>query len=213
MLDRRPYVVLFLVASIIALILLSVAISDAKTGIKYNNDIKYFIYERSILSYEKLENITMNVLDSLPHVENRKELVDLIVETIITETNGGLYFDVTGNGGLGVAQINLNTAKYILKSMKEKEPQVYKSIQLLKNNKMTLKENLIHNISYGIALCATYYWMSKGDDLYKYAATLKQRSKLWKIVYNTKAGTGTPLLYRKKVTSFKRRETHGSNRD
>jgi hypothetical protein len=66
-----------------------------------------------------------------------------------------------------------------------------------------LKDNLISNVPFCIALISQYYLQRTKNSLsQKQLGTIAKRAQIWNIVYNTAAGSGTPSIYIQRVNRY-----------
>lgn len=138
-----------------------------------------------------------DVLRTMPHLYNNRALHALVFETAAAETDLGRY--KTGckdYEDLGMFQIKLATARETLGWLKEMHPDIHKCITTLLINGLSLKDNLETNISFGAAMCATYYWRRCPEAI---TSTVEARGKLWKSQYNTHLGKGSVEHYIRQV--------------
>jgi len=179
-----------------------------RTKVEYasqNNNEPNVIYlsKKRMIPYKDLQTTTYEILEFLPHIRPDKNFISLVVETLITETHGGLNYRTKNLGGLGIAQVNYKTAQYLMDILKkDNDKEVFPAIKSLYNKSMTLEENLIHNLSFSVAICATYYWKRIGNNIYNGTSTIEQRAVIWKEVYNTHLGAGTVEAYLSRVKSY-----------
>lgn len=169
---------------------------------KSNKSNNTMIYRKQRMSYKKLYSIVENILIDIPELKPTEDFIKLIVETIIAESDGGWYFDIKKFGGLGIAQFNYKTAEYLLSILKSRKEEIYDTLESYRKEELTLRENLIHNINFNVAMCAVYYYHRRGKQLYKEIGTIDKRANLWKRVYNTEEGIGTPELYKQRVNMY-----------
>lgn len=155
-------------------------------------------YEGSRLSYQEMSDIASQVIAKLPSIKSTPEVVKLITETAIAESDGGYFINTKGVGGLGITQVNYKTAKYLLSCLDENDLAV---LNQFRDDSLSLKDNLIHNLYFNMAMCALYYYHRKSDQIY-HAKSIQDRASLWKEAYNTSEGKGTPSLYIKRVRSY-----------
>lgn len=127
-------------------------------------------------------------IQRMPHLRGTINFKLQILETMAVESSLGKTLD-TGGGDLGICQIRLETAKDVLMFLKERHPDAYIAVQSLKDPNMDLRENLVRNIPYSIALCGSIYWWRIPDILHK-GDTQTDRGLLWKVCYNTHLGYG-----------------------
>ena len=140
------------------------------------------------------------VFQRLPHIKSSTGLKLLVVETMAAESELGRN-PSTYKGAYGSAQIQLTTAKYLMKWTKENHGDVYKSIMEFYDRDLSLKDNLSRNIPFQIAMCITYYW-HREPNLYAKVDTRLSRGKLWKSEYNTFKGVGTVEKYLQRTSTI-----------
>lgn len=169
-------------------------------GIRY----KYFVWSSGQrMSIKQMKIIVEAVFKRLPHIKTTEESVSLIVETIIAESNGGFYID-EGTGDLGCLQIRETTAADLLQWLEASgNKDIVDAINIFFNDKMTLKDNLKHNIPFSIAVAITEYWRKCGANFDSKIDTIQNRGIMWKCAYNTHRGAGTVNKYIKRVTNYK----------
>ena len=156
-------------------------------------------FTRKKLSYEEMSEIAKDVVEQLPKIKSTPEVIKLLTETAITESDGGYYINTKGMGGLGITQVNYETAKYLLTKLKDSDIRV---LDRLKDDSLSLKENLTYNLHFNMAMCALYYYHRKSNRIYRRIKSIDGRANLWKEVYNTSEGSGTPDTYKNRVRSY-----------
>lgn len=165
---------------------------------------RQLLHEKQSLDYDYLYDTAKKVVDRIPEIKSKHSVVQLIVETAIAETHGGLNFDAKNYGGLGITQMNYNTVQEMLANLSKTKPHIHKAIELFRDENLSLRENIIYNLDYNMALCIGYYYYRKGDNLYNLVNTKHDRANLWKEAYNTYLGKGTPEIYKARVTKYKK---------
>lgn len=171
--------------------------------IRNEPEVEYhMIFEKQKLDYDHLFELTKQIATEIPEIRSEENFIKLIVETAIAETFGGLFFDTTNQGGLGLTQVNYQTAKDLLLLLSKTKPNIHEKVMTYFKTNLSLKENLIHNLSFNIAMCISYYYFNVGDSLYSHINSLDKRANLWKTIYNTPLGKGTPELYIQRVKEF-----------
>lgn len=140
----------------------------------------------------KLHRTIEAVLPQLPHVRTTPNLVQFVMEIFMAETCLGQY--TTGSGQYGLAQFRSRSATHLLNWTKTIHPDVYESLMSFYNNELSLKDNLISNIPFNIAMCATYFW-HRVPDYQERITSVEERAILWKTVYNTRSGKGIVSKY------------------
>ena len=139
-----------------------------------------------------LARTVYHVLAALPHIKDRDGQVhQLVLETGRVESwLGHFAFEGRCAGGLGVFQMHESSVRDMLKRV---PPDVAKAVQAFERKGWTLKQNLEHNVMFGIAAAATYYWLCGMDR--RDISTVQKRGEFWKDRYNTKLGAGTVREY------------------
>ena len=152
---------------------------------------------------EILASLTKNTFLYLPHIKGTEDAVALIVETAIAESGGGKDID-EGTGDYGVMQVRIATANDLFAWLDCDHKDIKDSIMRFKNESWSLKDNLIHNIPFGIAIAITDYWRKMGPDFYDHIKTTVDRGVAWKSVYNSSKGLGTVNAYVNRVDYYNR---------
>ena len=151
---------------------------------------------------ETVTNVLEN-LDNLNHI-NQTNLRDLVLETMIVETLVGKSkydYSSTNYRNYGIAQIRAETAKDVLDWLQRKDPSTYTKVVSLMNPKVSLKQNLLYNVPFSIAICAEYY-LRRNSNLHLDIRTLEARAQQWKKNYNTYKGLGTVQIYCQRVQDY-----------
>ena len=151
---------------------------------------------------ETVTNVLEN-LDNLNHI-NKTNLRDLVLETMIVETLVGKSkydYSSTNYRNYGIAQIRTETAKDVLDWLQRKDPNTYTKVKSLMNSKVSLKQNLLSNVPFSIAICAEYY-LRRNSNLHLDIRTLEARAQQWKKNYNTYKGLGTVQIYCQRVQDY-----------
>ena len=151
---------------------------------------------------ETVTNVLEN-LDNLNHI-NQTNLRDLVLETMIVETLVGKSkydYSSTNYRNYGIAQIRTETAKDVLEWLQRKDPNTYTKVVSLMNSKVSLKQNLLYNVPFSIAICAEYY-LRRNSNLHLDIRTLEARAQQWKKNYNTYKGLGTVQIYCQRVHDY-----------
>lgn len=174
------------------------------TSIKFSTDKKYTMWRgKKRISSSDMTKITKNVFKQLPHIRTTDANVALIVETAIAESSGGYYID-EGTGDLGILQIRVNTATDLLKWLSVTHPDIRSSILAFRNDKLSMRDNLKHNIPFSIAVAITEYWRKAGPDYHHHISSVTDRGIMWTSVYNTSKGKGTVNKYIARVQQYNR---------
>lgn len=156
---------------------------------------------KQYIPYDKLKAVAEAVLKRMPHIKYHDDILQLIVETSIAESQGG-YFISSKGGDYGIFQIRINTAQSLLDWLKDNHKDIYLAIDKFRDPKLSLADNLERNIPFGVAVCISEYWRKAGPEMHKYITSLDDRAKLWKSVYNTRFGKGTVDAYIKRVSDY-----------
>jgi len=149
---------------------------------------------KKFIDSKKMYEITKIVLKRMPHIKLNEDVINLVVETCIAESNGGYYIKSLG-GDYGVLQLRIETVNDMLKWLKHNHKDIYIATEQFKNPKLSIKDNLEQNIPYSIALCINEYWRKAGHNFTDHIGTIKERAIMWKSVYNTRKGLGTVNTY------------------
>lgn len=134
------------------------------------------------------------VLDIMPIVPSNDKLVKLLAETAATESSFGYAVKDKSGKTLGVYQILLTTAKYILKRI-EDYPQLDAAVESYMDPARSLVDNLKYNLHFQTAMAVSYYWLRAGENLLDRINSLPARAKLYKQEWNTPKGAATVNKY------------------
>ena len=149
------------------------------------------------------------VLQRMPNVKSSKKFTALILETFLVETDLGLAdFEKAANRqrNYGIAQFTMGTAKDTLKYLKKTRKDVYAAVMTMYDRKLSLRDNLMRNTPFSIALCAQVY-LRCIPDIHPNIHTVRQRATAWKVYYNSIYGKGTIKNYITKVNHFRNENT------
>lgn len=146
------------------------------------------------LNHNAFEDMISEVIDAMPIVPNEYDLVRLLTETAATESSFGLIVRDKSGKTLGVYQILLSTAEFLLKRL-QRHPHVLDIVEGYMDSNKSLVENLKYNLHFQTAMAVSYYWLRAGDELTERASTLSRRAKLYKREWNTPRGKGTEAKY------------------
>jgi hypothetical protein len=146
------------------------------------------------LNHGIFEEMITDVIDSMPIVPYRQDLIRLLTETAATESNFGLFVRDKSGKTLGVYQILLTTAEYLLDRLRD-HPHALGIVEAYMDPDKSLTENLTYNLHFQTAMALAYYWIRAGDDLLERASTLDGRAKLYKYEWNTARGKATEAKY------------------
>lgn len=141
------------------------------------------------------------VFQRFPNIKTSPELINLVYETFITETDLGrenVEAAIKRYNNYGCAQFRIDTAKELINWLSIVRPDVHKALMDLYNKKMSFNWNLSYNVPFNIALCVQYYWQ-RIPDIYANINTVEDRAKCWKSAYNTYLGDGTVNAYLRRV--------------
>ena len=155
------------------------------------------------LNYNKLKNTVIYVINKLPNLDvSKNRLTDLVLETFIVETHLGKsnYAESAKRNNFGIAQIRADTAEDVLKILR-KDKKTYNELMSFYNFNMSLRDNLLYNVKFSIAMCSEYYYL-RNSNLYNEIHTLRHRAKQWKKNYNTYKGAGSVQIYVDRVEKF-----------
>lgn len=158
------------------------------------------------LPHDKIKMTVDHVLSRFQNLKNfdKNNLADLVIETMVVETlMGKSKYDYASRKyrNYGIAQLREDTAEWMLKKLENNDIDTYAEIMAFYNYDNTLKENLLFNVQFGIAMCAQYYYM-RDKNLSNNIKTLSSRSHQWKKNYNTYKGLGTPEIYQSRVDEY-----------
>ena len=157
-----------------------------------------------VLPYREMEKTVRAVFQRLPNIRTTDELVALVMETMIVETHLGGEKWETGIRkwkNYGIGQFVMSTATSTVKWLKDVRPDVHEAVMAFYNKKHDMAWNLCMNIPFSIAMIVEYYWRVC-PDIYANIGDIHIRSKLYKRVYNSPAGLGSPEIYRNRVRNF-----------
>jgi hypothetical protein len=134
------------------------------------------------------------VLEMMPVVPRKDGLVSLLSETAATETSFGRVVRDRSGRTLGVYQMILSTAEYLLDHL-EQYPHVLDIVRGYMDPDRTLTENLAYNLHFQTAMAISYYWRRVGEDLPAQVDSLENRARLYKSKWNTRSGRATEAKY------------------
>lgn len=158
------------------------------------------------LNTKHLTSTIEAVLQRMPNVKSSKKFTALILETFLIETDLGLAdFEKAANRqrNYGIAQFTIPTAKDMIKYLRKTRKDVYRAVMSMYDRKLSLKDNLMRNTPFSIALCAQLY-LRCIPDIHPNIHTVKQRATAWKVYYNSIYGKGSINKYISKVTTFRK---------
>lgn len=154
----------------------------------------YFKARKKQITRGELKEIIYKTLDYLPYASTWENVITLLLETAIVESNRGKFVTNKRSSAVGIWQILPSTAEDCHRFLRY-YPSLYKKVMALYDKKQETKWNLIHNMPYAVAIAYTVYWR-RVVDLDKKCGTLKERGILWKTYYNTyKDRNGNVELY------------------
>jgi hypothetical protein len=140
------------------------------------------------------EDMVSEVLEMMPVVPRKDGLVCLLSETAATETSFGSVVRDRSGKTLGVYQMILSTAEYLLEHL-EQYPHVLGIVLGYMDPGRTLTENLAYNLHFQTAMAISYYWRQAGEDLPAQVDSLESRARLYKSKWNTRRGRATEAKY------------------
>ena len=155
---------------------------------------------------EELRRLIRLVYKRLPHIKTTESSVELMVETIIAESDGGTDI-INKYNDCGLAQMKVSATKDMLKWLKENHKDIYDALMSLRNPDLNEKDNLIKNCPYNIAIGITKYWRMCGHNFHHHISTKLERAEMWKSRYNTHLGLGTVQAYLNRDKSYDKRTT------
>ena len=158
------------------------------------NQLIWYWEGGSQLNHSVFEDMITEVIDAMPIVPYRQDLIRLLTETAATESSFGLIVRDKSGKTLGVYQILLTTAEFLLKKL-HTYPHVLNIVEAYMDPGKSLAENLTYNLHFQTAMAISYYWLRAGDDLLEQASTLHSRAKLYKLKWNTPRGKATEAKY------------------
>lgn len=167
-------------------------------------DIKIKLHKGGeALTVAEVTAIAELVVSQMPNIPHSQHVIDLLIETCATETLVGLceYKKSAKRSNYGIAQIRDDTAKDTLWWLGVIRKDVKEQVMKFYDNSMSLKDNLLYNVHFSLAMCLQIYWR-RIPDIVMYADTMEYRAIMWKSVYNTKLGTGTVDDYLTRVNAL-----------
>ena len=153
------------------------------------------------LPIDVLRNDIKVVISSIPGLPNDENYYMLIIETMAVETRlGGVPYTYAAKNynNYGILQIREDTSHDTLKWLKINHTDKYDAVMKYYDENMDMKNNLLKNVPFSIAMASVYYWR-RCPDLSSSITAVDSRAKLWKRVYNTAKGLGTPEIYMARV--------------
>ena len=156
-----------------------------------------------MLDYDDLMNTVIATLNRMPNIEKNLNIANLVMETCITETGMGrskYRYAAKNYRNYGIAQLREDTVKDTLAWLRMVRKDAYKAVVELMDPKLSLRDNLMYNVPFSIAMCAQYYWRRE-VNLPNLVNTVEERAALWKKQYNTSAGLGTVEKYLERVSA------------
>ena len=154
------------------------------------------------LPADVLKNDIKIVISSIPGLPDDENYYMLIIETMAVETRlGGVPYTYAAKNysNYGILQIREDTSHDTLKWLKRHHTDKYDAVMKYYDESMDMKNNLLKNVPFSIAMAGVYYWR-RCPDLATSIAAIDSRAKLWKRVYNTAKGLGTPEIYIARVS-------------
>ena len=159
---------------------------------------------RTMINPNDLKDTIAAVLHRLANVKSNDNLRALVFETVIAETwMGQIDYSVAAkkfkNYGLG--QFRLDTAKELIKWLKTTRPDVHDQVMSFYNKKMDLRDNLLSNVPFSIAMMVEYY-IHRIPNIHANISTVRKRAECWSRIYNSSKGAGSILAYERRVKKF-----------
>lgn len=154
------------------------------------------------LPVDVLKNDIKIVISSIPGLPDDENYYMLIIETMAVETRlGGVPYTYAAENynNYGILQIREDTSHDTLKWLKRHHVDKHDAVMKYYDKSMDMKNNLLKNVPFSIAMAGVYYWR-RCPDLAASIAAIDSRAKLWKRVYNTAKGLGTPEIYIARVS-------------
>lgn len=154
------------------------------------------------LPVDVLKNDIKIVISSIPGLPDDENYYMLIIETMAVETRlGGVPYTYAAENynNYGILQIREDTSHDTLKWLKRHHVDKHDAVMKYYDKSMDMKNNLLKNVPFSIAMAGVYYWR-RCPDLSASIAAIDSRAKLWKRVYNTAKGLGTPEIYIARVS-------------
>ena len=179
---------------------------NADYGSSYRKPIRIWTHSGGKrLNTNHLTTTIEAVLQRMPNVKSSKKFTALILETFLVETDLGLAdFEKAANRqrNYGIAQFTMGTAKDTLQYLKKTRSDVYEVVMDMYDRRLSLRDNLMYNTPFSIALCAQLY-LRCIPDIHPNIHTVRQRATAWKVYYNSIYGQGTIQNYITKVNYYR----------
>ena len=86
---------------------------------------------------------------------------------------------------------------------------ILEAINLFRDSEKSLRDELMHNVPFGMAVAIVEYWRKAGPDYENYASSLRGRAEMWKSVYNSRLGKGTVADYEKRCADYRKFDAEG----
>ena len=147
------------------------------------------------LNQEKMRNTIKNVLSRLTYLPQSEDMVNLILETAAAESDFGYAVKQYNGVAESIFQIEPETWKFCEETLKKVSIRSWQQLRVFYNKKDSEEFNMINNIPYSIARCATVYYIKCGKQLPDLITTKEDRALLHKAVYNTVKGKSTVERY------------------
>ena len=179
---------------------------NADYGSSYRKPIRIWTHSGGKrLNTNHLTTTIEAVLQRMPNVKSSKKFTALLLETFLIETDlGSANFEKAANRqrNYGIAQFTMGTAKDTLKYLKKTRQAEYAAVMTMYDRKLSLRDNLMRNTPFSIALCAQVY-LRCIPDIHPNIHTVRQRATAWKVYYNSIYGQGTIQNYITKVNYYR----------
>lgn len=184
----------------------STASSPSEFKIKISDDLIHFHSGGQQLKHSSFEETVNHVLSNLNNLKDKDvtNLKHLVIETAITETLLGkskYNYSAVNYRNYGIMQIRTETAKDVMWWLGIVDKETLKQVKALYDKRLSLKDNLLYNVKFSIAICAQYY-LRRNSNIINETSSLAQRAKQWKKIYNTHKGVGSANGYIKRVNQY-----------
>ena len=147
------------------------------------------------LDKEKMRHTIRNVVSRLPYLPQSDNMVELILETAAAESDFGIAVKQYSGIAESIFQIEPATWSWCESTLKKISITSWQQLRVFYNKKDTEEFNMINNIPYSIARCATVYYIKCGNQLPHLIKTKEDRALLHKAVYNTVEGKSSVERY------------------
>jgi len=163
------------------------------------------------LSYKQTRKTITTILKELPNLQVGDHFTDLIMETMIVETNlGAASYDHAHNTyhNYGLGQFTHRSARDTFNWCKKNHPDSHEVMMKYYDKRLSFLDNVSYNVPFSIALISQYYLQRTNGKVNRtHLSTLEQRSYVWDRVYNTALGSGSPDIYTSRVRTYYRKQS------